>query len=408
MAAEYTYSSGERITEKDIADSDTDTCIYVVSRQSGEGKDRKDEAGSFRLDSIEIENIALCASSYQKFILVINTGCIIDLSPLDEIENINAIIYMGQLGMETGNALADILTGENTPCGHLAVSWPYSYKDVPTQNNFGPYNKEDRSYYREGVYVGYRYYDSFHKKVRYPFGYGLSYTNFSYKISFVKQDEEKIVVEAEVTNTGSHKGKALLQLYALMSDQSQSERKRLVGFEKSDLLRSGESQKLQLSFALEYLSSYDEEKAETCIEKGNYVLCLGSDVEETKACFLLNVKEKIVLSKHHNLCKASAKVSELCAEKTDETYDDLPSLVIDDSFFETEIFDYEEREERFSEETKKYLETFSDEQLAQFVCGTGLFGENKGSVHRVPSDTPRQTLSLRGSRMLNLRMVLPV
>ena len=122
MAAEYRYPSGDAITEREIEASGADTCIYILSRQSGEGHDRKDEAGSFRLTETEIANIRLCAGLYERFVLVLNTGAVIDLSPLDEIEGINALVYMNQLGMEGGNALAAVLTGLRTPSGKLAVT----------------------------------------------------------------------------------------------------------------------------------------------------------------------------------------------------------------------------------------------------------------------------------------------
>ncbi len=183
MSAEYQYPAGDRITEADISESGTETCIYVLSRQSGEGADRKDAPGSFRLEDTEIENIRICAEAYPRFILVINAGAPIDLSPLEEVAGINAVLYMGQLGMEGGRALADVLTGKKTPSGKLAVTWPKQYSDVPFGEEFGS-GAEDPAHaaYKEGIYVGYRYYDSFGVAPRYHFGYGKSYTEFVLQI----------------------------------------------------------------------------------------------------------------------------------------------------------------------------------------------------------------------------------
>ncbi len=180
MAAEYRYPSGDSITEQEIESSGTDTCIYILSRQSGEGQDRRDEAGSFRLTETEIANIRLCAGRYARFVLVLNTGAVIDLSPLDGIDGIHALVYMNQLGMEGGNALAAVLTGKRVPSGKLAVTWPKRYADIPFGSEFGKPGC-DAARYKEGIYVGYRYYDSFSVEPRYAFGHGKSYTDFALK-----------------------------------------------------------------------------------------------------------------------------------------------------------------------------------------------------------------------------------
>ena len=152
MAAEYRYPAGDRITLQEIAAHPADACVYILSRQSGEGHDRRDEAGSFRLDETEISNIRLCAEKYDRFVLVINSGAPVDLSPLDGMRGVNAIVYMNQLGMEGGAALSAILTGERTPSGKLAVTWPASFRDVPFGDEFG-IPRENHARYKEGIFV---------------------------------------------------------------------------------------------------------------------------------------------------------------------------------------------------------------------------------------------------------------
>lgn len=214
MAAEYRYPSGDAITEQEIASSGTDTCVYILSRQSGEGHDRRDEAGNFRLTETEIANIRLCAGRYEKFILVLNTGAVIDLSPLDEIEGINALVYMNQLGMEGGNALAAVLTGQRVPSGKLAVTWPKRYADIPDGDEFGPYAPDgSHAPYCEGIYVGYRYFDSFGVEPRYPFGYGRSYTDFALETKAVELVGTDVQLSVEVTNAGACGGKEVVQVY---------------------------------------------------------------------------------------------------------------------------------------------------------------------------------------------------
>lgn len=204
MSAEYRYPSGALITEQELQKSGTDACVYILSRQSGEGHDRWDEAGSFRLTQTEIENIRLCAKHYARFVLVLNTGAVIDLSPLDEIPGVNALVYMSQLGMEGGNALAAVLTGARTPSGKLAVSWPMQYADIPFGEEFGHYAQDpDHARYKEGIYVGYRYYDRFGVAPRYPFGYGKSYTEFALQVQSAALEGADAVVYVAVSNTGN-------------------------------------------------------------------------------------------------------------------------------------------------------------------------------------------------------------
>src|SRR5699024_1807457 len=120
---------GQPVTLGDIMRSDTDTCIYVIARQAGEGADRKLKNFEYSLSDIEKENIALCAASYEKFIVVVNVGSVFDLSFLDEIEGINAVVYFAQQGMEGGRAFADLITGKAVPSAKTVDTWPKDYKD---------------------------------------------------------------------------------------------------------------------------------------------------------------------------------------------------------------------------------------------------------------------------------------
>ena len=301
MTAEYRYPSGGLITEEEIYNSDTDTCIYVVSRQSGEGYDRKDEAGSFRMTDTEIENIRICADAYARFILVLNAGAVLDLSPLAEISGINALVYMNQLGMEGGNALAAVLTGSRVPYGKLAVTWARRYADYPFTDTFG---HREHTRYKEGIYVGYRWFDSFLKKPLYPFGYGLGYTQFKLETTDVSAEKDMVRVSVNVTNTGeTYKGKEVVQVYvSCPQDDEAKEYQRLAAFAKTKELAPGESEELVLCFPLSGLSSYSEEKAETYLEAGAYIVRVGTSSKETTPAAKLVSAKRIVLSRHRNLC----------------------------------------------------------------------------------------------------------
>ena len=144
----FRLPAGPAITEV----TDTDSCVYVLSRQAGEGGDRKAEKGDYLLSDEETAAIRVCAAAYDKFVLVINSGSSVDLSPLDDIPGINAILYICQLGTEGGNAVADILSGAVTPSGRLADTWAYKYTDFPFALEYGSLNGDlQNEYYKEGI-----------------------------------------------------------------------------------------------------------------------------------------------------------------------------------------------------------------------------------------------------------------
>ena len=382
MSQEYIYPVGD--APVDASGAANAICLYVLSRLSGEGRDMTDTPGSFRLDDAEIRNIRFCAERYERFVLVINAGCPIDLSPLDKIKGIGAIVYMGQLGMEGGRALAAILTGECDPSGKLAVSWPQRYADIPFGEEFG--RNDDRAFYREGIYVGYRYYDSFGVAPRYPFGYGLSYTSFAITEQRAKSQEPRaksqepradVRIAVTVANTGSRVGKQVVQAYVRCPGED-CECRRLVAFAKTDELQPGQSQVLELVIPLTALSRYIEDGALTVIEQGRYLVELGCSSRDVQPVASLRVGERIVLCKHRNLCTAEAKVAVLHHRNTFAIPDGLPEFVVDSKAFATQTIDYTEREERFSPQVQAMLDDLSADDCAQICTGTGMNGEKQG------------------------------
>lgn len=254
---------------------ETDTAIYVLSRQAGEGKDRRVEKGDYLLSDVEEESLRLLSRHYKKLILVLNCGSVIDLSILDEIR-VDAVLFYGQGGMEGGNALADILTGKVSPSGRLTDTWGCRYEDYPSADTFGYRNGNlDDEEYPEGIYVGYRWFDKQNIKPRYPFGYGLSYT------AFIEQVEEVTSgsITVTVTNTGDYAGKQVLQLYIRKpKGKLDHEQKALAAFAKTRLLAPGESQIVTVPFSLENIASFDEERSAFLLEQGEYQLTLNGQI----------------------------------------------------------------------------------------------------------------------------------
>ena len=186
-----------KLTEEDVAEAGTDTAIFVISRDSSEGRDRKPEKGDYYLTDEESANIDFLTEHFGKVIILLNVGAVIDMSELKHRPGINSILLVGQIGNFTGNIVADAILGKVNPSGKLVDTWAKSYEDYPFATDFSSQNgNTDDEFYKEGIYVGYRYFDSFGIMPLYPFGYGKSYTTFATEVVEVAQQgaDIKIVV----------------------------------------------------------------------------------------------------------------------------------------------------------------------------------------------------------------------
>ena len=257
---------------KDELTDETDTAIYVLSRQAGEGKDRRVEKGDYLLSEVEEESLKTLSAHYKKLILILNVGSVIDLSILDE-TRVDAVLFYGQGGMEGGSALADLLTGAATPCGKLTDTWAMRYVDYPSADTFGHRNGNlENEDYAEGIYVGYRWFEKQGIAPRFPFGFGLSYTMFQTEAAVISDAS----VTATVTNTGAFSGKEVVQLFVQKPEATMDhERRSLLGFAKTKLLKPGESETLTLPFDLWDVASFDEAQNAFVLEKGTYTLFFG-------------------------------------------------------------------------------------------------------------------------------------
>lgn len=256
-----------------------DTAVYVLSRVSGEGSDRSAIRGDFQLTQTEIKNILQLQKQYQRFLLVLNVGGVVDLSPVSG--TVNNILLLSQTGMELGNAFADVLLGKAYPSGKLASTWA-KWEDYCHEGDFGDAND---TRYKEGIYVGYRYFDSVGREPWLPFGFGLGYTTFEIHAVGVAADGSRITVTAQVKNTGERLGKEVVQLYASVpAGKLDQPYQVLAAFEKTDELKLGEVQTVSLSFCLEDLASFDAETSCAILEQGNYVLHIGNSSRSTVPC----------------------------------------------------------------------------------------------------------------------------
>ena len=371
--------SGREIAEGDVAASDTDSCIYVLSRQAGEGGDRRMEKGDLLLSDEERTAISFCAEKYEKFLLVINCGSSMDLSFTEEIPGINAILYYCQLGTEGGNAFADILSGAATPSGKLSDTWAKRYEDLPYAMEYSYLNGNlEQEFYKEGIYVGYRYFDSFDVEPAYPFGFGLSYASFSIQSAGITSEGSLVTVKAQVTNTGdTYSGKEVVQLYVSAPDGSlQKEYQTLAAFAKTESLEPGSGQLLEIPFDLKSLASYREADACYVLEPGEYILRLGNSSRNTMIIGAVTLKEEILVSRHQNICPLQNSLEELTAQPYGfaPVADNLPHLTMDASVFETVVYRYNTPEVCSDEKVRDFLDTLSLEEMVEIVVGIGMFG----------------------------------
>ena len=368
----FRLPAGPAITEV----TDTDSCVYVLSRQAGEGGDRKVEKGDYSLSDEELSHIRFCAEHYEKFVLVINCGSSMELAALDEIPGINAILYICQLGSEGGHAVADILSGAVTPSGKLSDTWAKHYDDIPFAREYSYLNGDLKNeYYKEGIYVGYRYFDSFGVTPAYPFGYGLSYTDFAIQFDSLTAKGTTITVTAKVENIGQYPGKEVVQLYASApAGQLCKEYQSLCAFEKTRLLAPGESQVLELAFDMTQLASYRERDNCYVLEKGDYILRLGNSSRNTKPVCIVALTEDAVVSCHRAICQALDKIEELSADFAAENLPDLLRLTIPAAAFQTVTYTYENPAVCCDPDVQAFLDKLTLEEMVDIVVGIGMFG----------------------------------
>ena len=369
----FQHPTGIPVTAEDVTASACDTAIYVLARQAGESSDRADTHGDYRLDDVERENLEFVSKNYQNFIVVVNVGGVIDVSFLDSL-HVSALVYFVQGGEEGGNALADVLSGKVNFSGKLATSWAHRFEDIPSNTTYSylggdKYNQE----YNEGIYVGYRYFDTFGVKPRYAFGYGLSYTTFEVSFLSAKAEMGAVTVKAAVTNTGSVAGKEVVQLYASVPFGDGAEKQRLVAFAKTKELAPGQSQEVTLNVSLRDLSCYDEAKAAWVLRSGTYVLRLGNASNSNEAVAVLNLTEEAILEECANVCPVQHELDQIKAPAREE--EDLAGLTVlslDGCIPETVVHSYETPEE----EPDALVESMTDEQLITLVIGGGTSNKN--------------------------------
>ena len=365
----------ETISKVDIYNSkDADVAIYVATRQAGEGSDRQIARGDNDLSEVDIKNLKLLTASFEKVILVINVGCSLNMSFLKSIPGLGAVVFFAQQGEEGGNAFASILSGKVCPSGKLTDTWAKDYADIPFADEYS-YNNGDvkNEYYKEGLMVGYRYFDSFGKEPQYPFGYGLSYTSFDIGTKDVAVDGTKVTVTVEVKNTGAVAGKEVVQIYQSAPEGTlRKEEKALVAFEKTVNIRPKQTKVLKISYDLADTASYDEKKAAWILDAGDYVILVGDSSRDAKPVAIVALDRLVVTEQCTNICPVVKEFDELEIPHKYKKATNLPLVRASADAFTTKTHEYIRPYCYHDEEVDAVMKTLTTKEKAFLCVGQGM------------------------------------
>ena len=298
-----------------------DLAIFTIGRQAGEGRDRHID-NDFNLTTDEREMLEDICNAFhalgKKVVVIMNMGSVMETASWKA--RPDALLMAWQPGQEGGNSVADVLLGKQTPSGKLTMTFPIMASDVPAVNNFptGTGSKHgdrrrnvDYTLHEEGIYVGYRYFTTFGKKVSYPFGYGLSYTTFAYSKPVVKATANGFTASIVVKNTGNVDGKEAVQLYVAAPNSGLDKPVReLKAFAKTGTLKPGESETLHFHISTYDLASFNEAESEWQTATGKYEVQFGASVEDIRATATFNNK-KMFSSKTNNVLRLNRELKEI-------------------------------------------------------------------------------------------------
>ena len=365
------------------ASEDSEIALIVIGRAAGEDRENVLEEGSYYLTQKEKQMIDQVTHYFEKVVLVINSGNVIDLSWTENYA-FSAILFAWQGGMESGNAIADVLMGDVNPSAKLPDTIARHYEDYPSARQFG---HEEYVEYVEDIYVGYRYFETFHpEKVIYPFGYGLSYTQFAMDSELLVNDKS-VTINVSVTNIGEMPGKEVVQVYHEPPQGKLGKPKRnLIEFQKTELLQPGETENLNFEIKLQDLASYDDSGVtghpfSYVLEAGEYQFYVGDSLINLELVGNYHLEKLLVIQKLKQLAAPVENFNRLVATLEEgqlvETYQ--PVTLQKESVKERVLQHLESLSEVSSEETfldtgktvSELIHSFSKEELDALTRGEG-------------------------------------
>ena len=337
------------------------TALAVIGRAAGEDRENTLTKGSFYLTDEERAMLDAVTSAFSRVVVLLNIGNIMDLAWTEEYgDKISSLLIVWQGGMESGNAVADVLTGAVNPCGRLSDSIARRYEDYPSSANFGGKAYND---YAEGIYVGYRHFDRHPESVLYSFGFGLSYTDFAVRVGKLVRVGTETEAGVTVTNTGSLPGREIVQLWCHAPEGRLDKPERvLAAFAKTKTLDPGESETLTLRCDDKCLTSYDEQSSRFVLEAGEYRFTVNGTEAGS-----FSLKQEITVEQCEKLCQTSTELRERILSRLPKavpvtgrgssTLDDVKSgtITLDD-----------------------FIAILNDEELEALSRGHGMMGSNLG------------------------------
>lgn len=384
------WSQTEMPLEESLVAETAKVCkraVIVIGRTAGEEMDNRMEQGSYLLTEGEMQMLRLCRKHFEKVIVLLNVSNIMDMHFVDACKP-DAVLYVWQGGMTGGTGTAAVLTGAVSPCGKLPDTIAYEIADYPSDANFHDTNNNN---YAEDIYVGYRYFETFAKdRVRYPFGFGLSYTTFSMTAGNIIREGQAQYLPVTVTNTGSVPGKEVVQLYveAPQGKLGQPARQ-LVIFYKTSVLAAGESETVNLELVIP--ESYDDSGVTGHAycwvkEAGEYKYYVGSDVRSARYAASRFVDALIVTQQCRQAMPPVAPYQRIKPIPTENGYEigweDAPLLAFDEAQRRLDAMPAEFESDGKSSvladvlhgevTMESFIAQLSDEELMQIVRGEGM------------------------------------
>ena len=350
-------------------EENADIAIYVLARNSGEGMDRRLIKGDSLLTDTEIKDILYLNNKFKKFMLVLNVGGVVDLTPVKLVSN---ILLLSQLGVVTGDILANIILGKQNPSGKLTTTWA----SIPDYKFLKEFGSLDDTNYVEGVYVGYRYFDSVGVKPLYPFGYGLSYTSFDISKVSLTNEKDEIKIKVKVKNEGDFYGKEVVQVYVSPSQENVDKPyQSLVAFAKTPKIEKAKEVEMTLNFKLRNVARYDEKKANYILDKGNYIIRVGNSSDCTKIFGYIELTEDIITEDLKNI-------------NSNPDFEDFkPEVIYKDNLKNVQKIkltknDFTTKKVEYSYEckTQKEIENLDNKELAKLCIGNYIDRKTEGSL----------------------------
>ena len=392
----FSLPEGRGIMAKDI--DGASAAVYVVSRISGEGRDRRKTEGDYYLSPKEQEDILYLDQANIPIVLILNAGAQVELADImEKTENIKAVLNISLPGQEGGHAVTDVLFGKVSPSGKLTTTWARHYEDYPSAENFGYLNGDlQKEEYREGIYVGYRYFDSFGIKPLFPFGFGLSYTDFSITYDGLRITQEGIEVAVTVENTGErHSGREVVQVYVTLPQTGlEKEYHRLAGFAKTDVLQPKGVQSLTITIEQKQLASFSEQLQAWIIEDGGYGVWIGNSSASLQLGAVLTVSGQVVLERTSVICPKAASFEDLSTDGIDgKKADDWLALVKEKGI---PVFHFVPWAEEKRESGTPYAKEQPVEELLPLLYGNITIGKSTigAAGVRVPGSAGETTVAL--------------